>query len=42
MAPTVPGDIDLQVPLKHDLSEIFERDKFDGKCFGKGELHYIC
>ena len=39
---TAPYEIDVQVPVKHDFSETFERDKFDGKCFGKGELYYIC
>ena len=41
-APTIPDDSKVQVPVKHDLREVFERDKFDGKFVGKGELHYIC
>ena len=40
--PTVPDDSVVQVPVKHDFSEIFERGNFDGKCIGNGELHYIC
>ena len=39
---TVPDDSDVRVPVKHDFSETFERDNFDGKFVGKGELHYIC
>ena len=27
--------------MKHDSSKIFERDNFDGKFVGNGELHYI-
>ena len=40
-APTVPDDSDVQVPVKHDFSEAFERNKFDGKFVGKGESHNI-
>ena len=29
------------MPGKYDFSDTFERDKFDGKFVGKGELHYI-
>ena len=29
-APTVPYDSDVEVPVKHDFSETFEREKFDG------------
>ena len=32
-APTLPADRELQVPLKHDFSETFEREKFDGDFF---------
>ena len=42
MAPTVPDGRDVQVPVKHEFSETFERDKFDGKFFVKGDLHYTC
>ena len=28
--PTVPNYSDIQVPVKHDFSETFERKKFDG------------
>ena len=29
------------MPLKHDFSEIFEREDFYGKTVGKGEFHNI-
>ena len=32
---TVPDNSALQVPLMHDLSEIFDRDTFNGKTVGK-------
>ena len=41
MSLTVPYGSDVQVPVKHEFSETFERDKFDEKFIGKGELHYI-
>ena len=28
--PTVPYESDVQVPVKHDFSETFYREKFDG------------
>ena len=40
--PTFPDDSGVQVPVKHDFSEIFEREKFDGKFVDEGVLHYIC
>ena len=40
-APTVPDESDVQVLMKHEFSETFERDKFDGKFVHKGELHNI-
>ena len=39
--PIFPDESGVQAPVEHDFSEIFERDKFDGKFVGKGELHYI-
>ena len=41
-APTVLENSGVQVPVKHDFSEIFESEKFYGKFVGKGEVHYIC
>ena len=32
---------DLQVSMKHEFSETFERNKFDLKFVGKGYLHYM-
>ena len=29
----------MQLPAKHDFSENFERDKFDGKTVDKGEYN---
>ena len=40
-SPTVPDDSDIQVPVKHELSDIFESDKFDGGFFGNGEWHNL-
>ena len=40
-APSVPYYSDVQVPVKHDFSNTFERDKFDGRFLGKFELHHI-
>ena len=28
------------MPVKYDFNETFEREKFDGDFFGKGDLHY--
>ena len=39
--PTIPDDSYVQVPVKHDFSEIFEREKIDGEMFGKGEWHNL-
>ena len=41
-APKVPDESDVQVPVNHDFCETFERDNFDGKFVGKGELHSTC
>ena len=41
-APSIPYDIDVQVVVKRDFSERFDRDKFDGRFIDKVELHYIC
>ena len=40
-APTDSYDIDVQVPVKHDFSETFQRDRFDGRFVGKGEWHNL-
>ena len=37
-SPTVPNDSEVQVPVKHDFREVFEREQFDGKFVGKGEF----
>ena len=39
--PTLTDDSKLQVTVKHDFSETFERDKLDGKTVGKGEFHNL-
>ena len=39
--PAVPENSGVQVILKHDCSETFETDKFNGRCFGKGDLYCI-
>ena len=31
----------VHVPVKHELSETFEREKFYEKFVGEGELHYL-
>ena len=36
-APTALDDSRVKMPVKHELSEKFEREKFDGEIFGKGE-----
>ena len=41
-SPRVPYDSEVQVLVKHDFSETFERDTFDGEFVGKGGLYYIC
>ena len=40
-APTAPDDSAVQVPVNHDFSDIFERDKFDCIFVVRGELYYI-
>ena len=40
-AKAVPYGSYVQVPVNHDFSETFNMEKFDGKCFGKGELHNL-
>ena len=40
-APTVTYDSEVQVQVKNYFSETFEREKFDGKTVGKGELYNI-
>ena len=40
-ATTFPYSSEVLVPVKHDFSETFEREKLDGKTVGKGELHNI-
>ena len=40
-APEIPYDNYAQVPVKYDLSETCEREKFNGICFDKGELHNL-
>ena len=35
----VPDDRKVQVPVKHDLSEKFDREKFNGKTVGKCEFN---
>ena len=40
-APTVLDESDVQVPVKHDFSDIFERDKFDGEFVVKCEWRNI-
>ena len=39
--PKVPDDSEVQVPVKHDFSETFEREEYNRKTVGKGELHNI-
>ena len=41
MAQKFLDDSYIQVPVKYDFSETFEREKFDGKVFVKGQLHYM-
>ena len=38
--PSLTDDSDVQVLVKHDFSDTFERGKSDGKFVGEGELHY--
>ena len=40
-APIVPDESEVQFPVKHEFSDIFEREKFDGEKFGKGEFHNL-
>ena len=40
-APIVLENSGVQVPVKHDFSETFERDNSDGKFVVKGEFHDI-
>ena len=39
MVPTVPYDIQVQVPVNHDFSDTFESDKSDGETVGKVEFN---
>ena len=39
--PTVTDESDVQVPVKHEFSDIFEREKLYGKSVGKGELNNL-
>ena len=38
---TVPGVSKLQVPVKYDYSDTFERREFDGETVGKDESHNL-
>ena len=40
-APTVPYDSELQVPVKHEVGETIDRDKFYWKTVGKGKFHNL-
>ena len=40
-ASKVPFESEVQFPVNHELSEIFERDQFDGGGVGKGDFHNI-
>ena len=41
IAPTFLDESDVKVPVKNDFSEVFERDKFNGKFVGKVQLHNL-
>ena len=40
-APIVPDESEVQFPVKHEFSEIFEREQFDGGKVGKDEFHNL-
>ena len=40
-APIVPDESEVQLPVKHEFSEIFGREKFDGGKVGTSEFHNI-
>ena len=40
-APIFPYDSEAQVPAKHDFSDTFEREKFDGETVGKSTFNNL-
>ena len=40
-APIVPDESEVQLPVKHEFSEIFEKEQFYGGKVVKGEFHNL-
>ena len=38
-APIVPDESEVQLPVNHEFSDIFEREQFDGREFVIGEFN---
>ena len=40
-APIVPDEIEVQLPVKFEFSEIFDWEQFDGGKVVKGDFYYL-